>query len=66
MVDESRTLSDQKFYCGPESMAFEYNEFVLPYVGVAIMFFTVVYSRYENSFHRLLVGHRHGASADPR
>lgn len=40
-------LSDQQFYCGPAGTAFEYNEFVLPYVGVAIMFFSVVYSRYE-------------------
>ena len=38
-------VTDQLFYCGPSDAEFAYNEFILPYVGVAIMFFTVVYSR---------------------
>jgi len=38
-------LEDQAYYCGPDDVAFKYNEIILPYVGVAIMFFTVVYSR---------------------
>jgi D-alanyl-lipoteichoic acid acyltransferase DltB (MBOAT superfamily) len=38
-------VTDQQFYCGPNDAEFAYNEFILPYVGVAIMFFTVVYSR---------------------
>ena len=38
-------LTDQKYYCGPDDSTFAYNEFILPYVGIVIMFFTVVYSR---------------------
>ena len=45
-IPENGGISDQKFYCGPVGAAFDYNEFILPYVGVAIMFFSVVYSRY--------------------
>jgi len=37
-------LTDQKYYCGPDDSTFAYNEFILPYVGIVIMFFTVVYS----------------------
>jgi len=35
-------LEEQAYYCGPDDL--ELNELILPYVGVAIMFFTVVYS----------------------
>lgn len=45
-IPENGGISDQTFYCGPVGAAFDYNEFILPYVGVAIMFFSVVYSRY--------------------
>lgn len=45
-IPENGGISDQQFYCGPVGAAFDYNEFILPYVGVAIMFFSVVYSRY--------------------
>lgn len=48
-MPENGGISDQKFYCGPEGAAFDYNEFVLPYVGVVIMFFSVVYSRYRST-----------------
>ncbi|XP_046645021.1 serine incorporator 5-like [Daphnia pulicaria] len=43
-IPENGGISDQQFYCGPVGAAFDYNEFILPYVGVAIMFFSVVYS----------------------
>lgn len=45
-MEENGGISDQMFYCGPVGAAFDYNEFILPYVGVAIMFFSVVYSRF--------------------
>jgi len=35
-------FSEQEYYCGPADL--ELNELILPYVGVAIMFLTVVYS----------------------
>lgn len=44
-MDVSGGLSEQQFYCGPAGSAFDFNEAVLPYVGVAIMFFSVAYSR---------------------
>ena len=46
-TSENGGISDQQFYCGPVGEAFEYNEMVVPYVGVAIMFISVVYSRFE-------------------
>lgn len=54
-IPENGGITDQKFYCGPEGAAFDYNEFILPYVGVAIMFFSVVYSRYLTNKHSFLL-----------
>lgn len=57
-MEENGGISDQMFYCGPEGSAFEYNEFILPYVGVAIMFFSVVYSRFaqQHPLHLTTLG----------
>ncbi|XP_045030738.1 serine incorporator 5 [Daphnia magna] len=64
-MPENGGISDQKFYCGPEGAAFDYNEFVLPYVGVVIMFFSVVYSSLGTSADSAVAlgvtGHRRGS-----
>ncbi|GAB6027871.1 Serine incorporator 5, variant 2 [Chamberlinius hualienensis] len=49
-MDNLAAHTFEEYYCGPTGSFLEYNEYLMPFVGILIMFLSVIYSSLQVSY----------------